>query len=249
MSLNKAKSEMYPFVDYTWNPMGGHCGHECGYCYMDPMKRFEYIEEKYEGEPRLIEKEMDEDLTDLKVRRRTKISFVGEEEPLIFVCSGNDPAMLEKENKLRLLKNLPSCNRYLLQTKNPSSFYDLIHDLYPWVILGTTVETNVIEILKEWSKAPSPHERMRSLGILGHTPKMVSIEPIMKFNVRGIIHSLKHIARPDFVSIGANTRKDIDLSEPSGDEVRELIKELSEFTEVHIKPNLWRILNDNGEAG
>ena len=34
MSLNKSKGNMYPFVDYTWNPIRGKCPHGCVYCFM-----------------------------------------------------------------------------------------------------------------------------------------------------------------------------------------------------------------------
>ena len=43
MPLNKAKGNMYPFVDYTWNVIKGECPHGCAYCY---MKRWDTLNAK-----------------------------------------------------------------------------------------------------------------------------------------------------------------------------------------------------------
>ena len=32
--MNKTKGDMYPWTDYTWNPLAGKCPHNCEYCYM-----------------------------------------------------------------------------------------------------------------------------------------------------------------------------------------------------------------------
>ena len=33
--LNVAKGNMYGFITHTWNPIKGHCYHQCSYCYMN----------------------------------------------------------------------------------------------------------------------------------------------------------------------------------------------------------------------
>ena len=68
---------------------------------------------------------------------------------------------------------------------------------------------------------------------------MVSIEPIMDFELDEFVHGLR-VIQPDFVSIGADSMGH-DLPEPSPEKVMELIHALMEFTEVLLKPNLKRI--------
>jgi hypothetical protein len=47
--------------------------------------------------------------------------------------------------------------------------------------------------------------------------------------------------KPSFVTIGADS-KNHNLSEPSREEIMELIKRLRKFTQVRTKPNLGRLL-------
>ena len=36
--LNKQTGNMYPWCDFTWNPIRGRCPHQCDYCYMKIFK-------------------------------------------------------------------------------------------------------------------------------------------------------------------------------------------------------------------
>ena len=69
--------------------------------------------------------------------------------------------------------------------------------------------------------------------------RMVSIEPIMDFDVDSMVDGINYIM-PEFVSIGADS-KGHNLPEPTSDKVNALIEELSKFTEVKIKDNLKRL--------
>jgi len=71
----------------------------------------------------------------------------------------------------------------------------------------------------------------------GH--KMVSIEPVMDFDLYTMVKWIQEIA-PDFVSVGADS-KGHHLPEPSPDKLNKLIEELSKFTEVKVKSNLKRL--------
>lgn len=73
-------------------------------------------------------------------------------------------------------------------------------------------------------------------------PKMVSIEPILDFDLDVMLVWLRNI-EPQFVSIGADS-KGHNLPEPSPGKVRELVNELSKFTEVKVKSNLGRLCQD-----
>ena len=222
MSLNKQVGNMYPWVTHTWNPIRGRCPHECTYCY---MKRFPL------GPLHLDEKSLRDDLSKAKT---------------IFVGSSTDMWHFDVPYSW-LEQVLDKCHRYpevtfLFQSKNPARF--LCVGLPPNRILGTTLETN--RSTEQFSKAPNPLERIDLLqqadfNLYRHFPRMVSIEPIMDFDLDSFYKLIKCL-EPVFVSIGADS-KGHNLPEPPAGKIRELIEELEKFTEVKIKGNLNRLLN------
>ena len=72
------------------------------------------------------------------------------------------------------------------------------------------------------------------------TERMVTIEPIIDFDLNIIVDWIKRI-KPKWVNIGADS-KGHKLPEPSKEKIEALIKELKKFTEVRIKPNLNRLI-------
>lgn len=217
MGLNKQKGDMYPFVTHTWNPIRGKCPHNCSYCY---MKGFPV------GEFRFIEKEMETDLGS---------------GGFIFVGSSTDAWAYEAVSNW-LLKVLEHCrryphNQYLFQSKNPTRFNLFIDFMPPNYILGSTIETNRDY---ELSQAPTPEARFLAMRDLSQ-PKMISIEPIMDFDLDIMINWIKQIA-PEFVSIGADS-KGHNLPEPSGGKIPRLIEGLQGITSVKVKSNLKRLVN------
>ena len=85
---------------------------------------------------------------------------------------------------------------------------------------------------------------MKAMSAINHLiPKMVSIEPIIDFDLGDFIGWIKNIS-PKFVSIGADSGNN-HLPEPSGDKVKALIEGLREFTEVKTKENLRRLVVAN----
>ncbi len=216
MTLNKQKGNMYSFVTHTWNPIKGKCPHDCSYCY---MKRFP------QGELRFDEKCMKDDLG------QGNYIFVGSSCDMF----ANDVQV----GWIRRVLSLCSCfvnNTYLFQTKNPKAF-DRFKGLFPPnSIFGTTIETNRED---ELEKAPSKGTRL-SWMVDVPRPRMVSIEPIMDFDLSEMKRWMFAI-KPKFVSIGADS-KGHNLPEPSWDKVQELIKELKKFTEVKVKDNLKRLM-------
>jgi hypothetical protein len=127
-------------------------------------------------------------------------------------------------------------NRYLFQSKDPSRFEMLLEFMPPDFILGTTIESN--RDYDDVTQAPTSEARMLAMRDLPH-PKMVSIEPIMDFDLDILVDWTKQIA-PVFVSIGADS-KGHNLLEPPPDKVNMLIERLTKFTEVKIKDNLKRL--------
>jgi len=125
-------------------------------------------------------------------------------------------------------------NRYLFQSKDPERFGDFV--LPHNSLLGTTIETN-----REYgmTKAPPVWERYDTMTRI-YQPRMVSIEPIMDFDLGIMVEWIGRI-EPEFVSIGADS-KGHKLLEPSPSKIRMLIEELEALTIVKIKDNLKRLL-------
>jgi len=126
-------------------------------------------------------------------------------------------------------------NTYLFQTKNPERF---IHyaGFPPFVYLGITIESNRDYKI---SKAPSPQERIDSFIVVDHPMKMVSIEPVLDFDVDVLIGWMRDV-KPEFISIGADS-KGHKLQEPSSEKLQDLISGLKRFTDVRVKENLGRL--------
>lgn len=223
--LNKQQGNMYPDIDKTRNFIGGQCPYKCGYCYVNALKRFPIIKKKYSGKPRLIEKEFKKSLGN------GKYIFIGS----CFDMWADDvpgqwiTKVLEKCKKYN--------NKYLFQTKNPKRFWGFAPKFPKNSILGTTIETNRQELIKDISKAPTVQDRQH---FIGHPlPTMISIEPILDFDLDIMVNWMKDI-EPKFISIGADS-KGHKLQEPSNQKIEALIKELRKFTEVKLKDNLKRL--------
>ena len=119
---------------------------------------------------------------------------------------------------------------FLIQSKDPSFF--LGYEFPENVILGTTIETNCNQI--GISKAPSTRSRADAMVRLNNCKKMITIEPIMQFDMNTLPLWMRSIS-PEFIYVGYNSKDDIKLSEPSLEKTQLLIEKLSEFTEVRTK--------------
>lgn len=217
--LNKQKGNMYGFVTHTWNTIKGKCPHDCEYCYMKVFPQ---------GELRFDEKELKTDLG------KGNFIFIGSS------CDMFAEAVPNEWITKTLHHAMQFDNTYLLQTKNPDRIADFFGVFPEKVIIGTTIETN----RNTNAKCPNPKERARDLATYNGFRKMVTIEPVMDFDVKELVKMIKSI-KPEFVNVGADS-KNHNLPEPSKEKILELIKELKKFTEVRNKDNLTRLLNTNG---
>lgn len=227
--LNKQKGNMYPFVTHTWNPISGKCLHDCSYCYMKvfPQKKLH-----------LNEKTLADKLGN------GKVIFVGTSTDMFAENVRGD--WIEKVlNKCKSFQN-----NYLFQTKSPKDFK---YFSFPTTsMLAVTIETNK-EYGEEISKAPSISHRINDLlKREWDYPCMISIEPIMDFDINEFIAILKDI-KPFRISIGADS-KNHKLQEPSPIKLVNFIEELHNITEdIVLKDNLKRLLLTNptiqGEGG
>ena len=211
---------MYPWITHTWNAIKGKCPHQCSYCYMNrfPLKPV-----------RLDNGEFNTNLG---------------EGNTIFVGSSCD-MWANKISDEWIRKTLEHCNKYnniyLFQSKNPHRFLkaEFLRLLPLDAFLGTTIETN-----RDFNNdnVPNQSQRYYAMELLKqfNRKRMVSIEPIMNFDLDILLMWIKNI-NPSFVSIGADS-KDHNLPEPSKEKTLVLIEELKKFTEVKIKDNLKRII-------
>jgi len=220
MGLNKQRGNMYPFVTHTWNAIKGKCPHNCSYCY---MKRFSQPELHF-------------DEAELKTNLGTgNFIFVGSS------CDAWANSILDEwiDQMLEQCRLYPQ-NTYLFQSKNPARIGYWYGDLPPKTILGTTIET--CQTIDDFGKAPRPRARFEAMLDLstGRHPLMVSMEPIMDFDLETLVDWLRAIS-PKFVSIGADSGNN-HLPEPSSGELKDLIEALKEITEIKLKNNLNRLL-------
>jgi DNA repair photolyase len=227
MSLRKPKGNMYPFVDWLWNPVSGRCQHDCSYCYVKRIKdRFRYDQ----PDPHLVESEFQTNLGRFNV---------------IFVCSGCDLFASDIPDEyiskvVAYTRRFPN-NVYLFQTKNPqrivSSSYGLSDGFHQ---ICTTIETNrwVPEIMKN---APPTILRALALAQLAEQGYVtnVTVEPIIDFDLEKMLRLIR-ITKAMQVNIGADSGHN-HLPEPSKEKIIDLITELKKFTRVVEKKNLGRL--------
>lgn len=226
MGLNKTNGHMYPWVTHTWNPLSGRCKHDCGYCYM--KGGFLGNLKKYKGKVELDNEELDTDLGS------DKTIFVGSATDLF----GEWVPEKAIKNVLRYCRNFS--NTYLFQSKNPARIEGFTELLPEKSIVGTTLETNRKYHI---SRAPGPPQRYQDFLAIDWRKKMISVEPIMDFDLKEFVRWIKTIS-PSFVSIGADSKNN-GLAEPSSEKIESLIRNIQEFTEIRAKRNLKRLKNDD----
>ncbi|MFW5753507.1 MAG: hypothetical protein ACOCV9_01780 [Marinilabiliaceae bacterium] len=212
---------MYEFITHRWNPVKGACIHDCSYCY---MKRWGKL-----NPARFDEKELKTDL---------------DSGNFIFVCSGCDLFADDIPGEW-ILETLRKCdmhntNRYLFQTKNPARILEFNHFVFRQSVICTTIESDSFypEIMRY---SPEPMQRSIAMQTISEfVNTYVTIEPIMDFHLEHFVRMIKR-CNPEQVNIGADSGGH-GLPEPPAGKVLELIQALEEFTTVHQKYNLKRLL-------
>jgi len=220
----------------TWNPLAGFCQHECLYCSTISLRsRYQACAAKYSGEYRIYEHEM---------------KNLGKNKE-IFVCAQNDlfEATVPAEIIHRILKhtrNADKSNLFMFQTKNPARFHEFLDEIPENCMLGTTIETDRRDLINEFSNAPAPYSRSSAMMNVTGFKKYITIEPSMECNLN-ILYCLVQRAKPDKVFIGADS-KGHGLPEPAAFKIHIMIDLLGKITEVEIKDNLHRLINNGGKT-
>lgn len=227
---------MYKDSKRQWNVAVG-CTYGCVYCvpsFQRQMKRMKPIIDKngkkrgcqdcYDYIPHFHEDRITKEYCK-KHFKKTK------EDEFIWVCSSGDISFTSIKNLFKIFHRIEEYpdRTFFFQTKNPKFFQ---HYNFPKnVILGITLETN--RFYPTVSKAPKPEVRYKDFLEIEHPRKIVTIEPIMQFDLYPFTLMIKDI-RPERVYVGYDTRK-CGLIEPSLTATRRLVEYLEKFTKVKLK--------------
>jgi hypothetical protein len=209
----------------TWNPFVG-CGFDCLYCeptFKRGVKRFG-LASNCEGCVKY--------LPHTHGYRLGKIPTGYE---IIFVAGTGDISFCTPEFTLRIIEAVKENNKkhpeqiYYFQSKNPKYFEQFLTEFPENVILVTTLETNRDKGYEETSKAPLPSVRYRDFAFLKYPKKVVTIEPIMDFDVPIFTEMIRNI-NPLYVWIGFNSKPlEVWLPEPSKNKVEWFIDRLTNY--------------------
>ena len=205
----------------TWSPFKG-CKFDCVYCkwsFQKQAKRQKRLcQDCYSYTPHCHEE------------RLAKIP----NKPIIFVCGNADISFCPPAFTRRIIERIVEHTRrrphktYYLQSKRPAYFKRFLDDLPGNVILLTTLETNRDKGYRKISKAPPPSVRYAQFKALDYPRKVVTIEPVLDFDLRTFTAWIRRI-RPEYVWLGFNSRPEsVTLPEPPEEKVQRLADRLME---------------------
>ncbi len=173
--MAKADSHMYNQAK-TWDPFKG-CRFNCSYCrpsFQRQSKRQMHLcQECYHYRPHCHE----ERLTKIPSRK------------IVFVCGNADIAFCPPKFTRRIIEQIKQHSQrcpgktFYFQSKRPSCFEPFLREFPPNAMLLTTLETNRDAGYRKVSKAPLPSERYRQFKALKYPRKVVTIEPVMDFDL------------------------------------------------------------------
>ncbi len=207
------KKNMYKLSVGQWSPFAG-CNHKCLYCinsFQRQVKRWakKNCPECYEFTPHAHPDRFNQTLPPTRYMQ------------FIFTCSSGDIACCDDiqylERIIGRIREEPN-KTFLIQSKNPQTFNRAIFPKN--VILGTTLETNKDELCEGTSKAPKPSQRYKDFTKVDHLLKMVTIEPVIDFDLDVMIDWIRNI-NPCMVWLGYDSGKN-KLPEPELEKVKSL---------------------------
>jgi DNA repair photolyase len=210
---------MFSIVTSTWNPISG-CLYDCQYCWAKnlALTKLKTTKRYANGfKPSL-------NTSEFKVRFRKG--------DLVFVADMGDmfaPFIQQKWIKQVLdhIRQFPDAD-FLFMTKNPKRYLELLPFIPQNAILGATIETNIDTIIckDKVSLAPPPSERAEAMRKLEWNRKIVSIEPILQFDLNTLAKWLTDID-PFIVFVGYDNYSN-QLREPSMQQTLKLMEMISE---------------------
>ncbi|MFZ4439201.1 MAG: hypothetical protein ACOYOS_12285 [Syntrophales bacterium] len=148
---------------------------------------------------------------------------------IVFVCGNSDISFCNPVFTRRIINAVRHHNvrcpdkTYFFQSKKPEYFEQFLSEFPENVILLTTLETNRDEGYGKIAEAPLPSDRYRQLLNLDYPRKVVTIEPVLDFDLEIFSRWVLDLA-PEYVWIGYNSRpKQVNLPEPSKDKLLRFI--------------------------
>ena len=218
-SSSKLHTNMYEDAT-TWNPFKG-CRFDCTYCL--PSFQLQAKRQKHNC------MSCYEYIPHFHPERLGKIPS----SPIVFVCGNGDVAFATREQRSAIIASIRDWTRthprshkvFYLQSKRPRCFLPHLDALPRSVVLVTTLETNRDAGYKVVStKAPPPSSRYRQFLALDYPRKIVTVEPVMDFDV-DVFASWIVAINPELVYLGFNSKKAPKLPEPS-------VKKMVKFTTI-----------------
>jgi hypothetical protein len=213
------QSHMYPETQ-TWNPFVG-CEFDCTYC--KPSFKAQAKRQRkncpicYDYTPHCHPDRLEKIPT----------------EEIVFACGCGDISFCDPAFIERIIEAICGCKpekvqAFYLQSKQPECLQPHLKSLPPSVIVVTTLETNRDDGYDLVSKAPPPSERFKQFLALEYPRKVVTIEPVMDFDVDEFVNWIVRI-NPKYVWLGYNSReKQVKLPEPSPEKLLTFVEKLIE---------------------
>jgi len=207
----------------TWSVFKG-CGFGCVYCkpsfQLQAKRQLHICRRCYDFEPHVHPERLDP----------KRIASA----PIVFVGGNGDLAFCPPEYISSIIDVIKEHGAkhptkvFYLQSKRPESFEPFLGLLPQSVVLVTTLETNRDKGYSAISKAPPPTERYRQFLALDYPRKVVTIEPVMDFDIDVFANMIVDI-KPEYVWLGFNSKpKSVQLPEPSADKLRAFTRALTE---------------------
>jgi hypothetical protein len=200
----------------SWNPFVG-CKFDCIYCeasYRDVVGRWSKCPGCKAYTPHYHPERLNSN------RLTERVIFVESNGDISF-C---DPVFVDQI--VDVMRNDKKGGRiFLLQSKNPACFANILQKLPKNVVLMTTIETNRDSGYSAVSKAPLPSQRFQDFLKLAWPRKAMVMEPILQFDLE-IIKQWAMALKPEAIFIGFESKRKCNLREPTPSEVEDLHREL-----------------------
>jgi len=214
--------KMYPETK-TWNPFLG-CQFDCVYCESSFKKVLRWISRRNKCQACF-------NYTPHEHPERLKTSNIPSAK-IVFVFGQGDISFCRPEYVRRtfdvIRRHKPRVRKdYYFQSKNPACLEQYIGEYPRNSILVTTLETNRDEGYGTVSKAPVPSVRFRDFYELDFPRKVVTIEPVMEFDLEEFLYwmiLLRNQRSLEYVWFGYNSNPDkVQLPEPSEEKSQEFV--------------------------
>jgi protein gp37 len=213
------KSNMYPGTE-VWNPFVG-CRFDCTYCEpsfkRQAKRRKQDCKACYGYVPHYHEERLQKTIPAAEI---------------IFVCGHADISFCKPAFTRRIIDRIKQHSKrrskktFYFQSKKPSYFAPFLTEFPENVILVTTLETNRDAGYEDICKAPPPSERYRQFEALKYPRKVLTIEPVMDFDLDTFTRWVLDL-RPEYVWLGFNSKPEsVELPEPPADKVQKFMEKL-----------------------